>query len=147
MDFKNDLSLFYSDSSQAIAKLTHDLVRVTKVAGYKLTIKQVTAIYEARNISLMENHLIDFSLENTVQLAEMLLETRLDVNSFVSELQEVTAIFYYLRASENNAYSDEDLIAQIAAVFTHYENDLENTIGYFENHPLLSEGEALWNME
>lgn len=147
MDFKNDLSLFYSDSSQAIAKLTHDLVRVTKVAGYKLTIKQVTAIYEARNISLMENHLIDFSLENTVQLAEMLLETRLDANSFVSELQEVTAIFYYLRASENNAYSDEDLIAQIAAVFTHYENDLENTIGYFENHPLLSEGEALWNME
>lgn len=147
MDFKNDFSLFYSDSSQAIAKLKHDLVRVTKVAGYKLTIKQVTAIYEARNISLMENHLIDFSLENTVQLAEMLLETRLDANSFVSELQEVTAIFYYLRASENNAYSDEDLIAQIAAVFTHYENDLENTIGYFENHPLLSEGEALWNME
>lgn len=147
MDFKNNLSLFYSDSSQAIAKLTHDLVRVTKVAGYKLTIKQVTAIYEARNISLMENNLIDFSLENTVQLAEMLLETRLDANSFVSELQEVTAIFYYLRASENNAYSDEDLIAQIAAVFAHYENDLENTIGYFENHPLLSEGEALWNME
>lgn len=140
MNSKNEVSLFYVDSQLAVSQLRDELAQVTRRAGYELSIPQVTEVYEARNEALVANHLIDFSLANTIQLTKILLDReKLSAKSLVNDLTEAMDIFYYLRAAENTGYSDEDLIIALTEVLDHYAGDLENVKGYFESNPQLTE--------
>lgn len=139
--------LFLSGRSLTVSQLEQELSKITLQEGIKLSEQQVSDIFESRNDTLVSNHLIDFSLSNTVHLSAMLLEREtFDANHLVKTLKDVSEIFYYVRASENAAYSDEDIIDQIKLVLNHYDGNMENTSGYFENHPLLSEEGPQWDI-
>lgn len=148
MNEKNNLSLFNELDNTVSLQLQQQLVAVTQNIGCELSFAEVTDIYEARNMALKENHLIDFSLQNTVQLAHMLCEQeKLSAKQLTSDLKQALEIFYYLRSAENTSISDEELIERMAEVFQHYAGDFENIEGYFESHPLLSEEETIWTMD
>lgn len=116
--------------------------------GYELSFTEVTEIYHTRNTILQENHLLDFSLNNTICLVNMLCcREKRNAKQLLDDLEQVHTIFYYLRSFENSTMSDEELINRIESVLNYYADDFEHTMGYFENHPIVLKEEEQWSMK
>lgn len=148
MNTENYNLLFNLSSTISVQYLQKHLATVTRKMDYELSLTEVTEIYDTRNTILQENHLIDFSLNNTIYLAQMLCHReKRSAKQLMNDLEQLHAIFYYLRSFENERISDEELIERIELVLNHYGDDFEQTMGYSENHPIIVEGEEQWSIE
>ncbi|MGM0241086.1 DUF6323 family protein [Enterococcus sp. AZ103] len=142
-----DITLFNQVLPVTIKKVEDELNQLTVKKGFALQAAEVENLLVERNQLFLENHLIDFGLDNVIYLAEEILREEVwGKRDFLEKLADVMEIFYYLRGNENQSISDDELIEGIGKVAAFYEGNMDRVKGYFEDHSFLEvEGES-WEM-
>lgn len=104
--------------------------------NFQFSVIEVANLLEQRKQILLDNHLIDFSLENLLFMTEYLSDDlTLTQSGLVSNLLDCQEIFYYLRMTGNSGVSDEVISEKLFTVYADCQGDLNQVRGYFEDYP------------
>lgn len=143
-----DITLFNQVLPATIIPFADQLNQLTIKKGFTLQTTDVENLLVERNQLFLENHLIDFALDNVVYLAEEILSGEIwDKRDFLEKLADIMEIFYYLRGQENQAISDDELIEGIGKAANFYEGNMDRVKGYFEDHSFLEVEDETWEMD
>ncbi|MDH6365831.1 hypothetical protein M2139_002853 [Enterococcus sp. PF1-24] len=136
----NGGDLLFKMPLDATNDFEYQLKIIAKRANYQITKQEVTQLLQNREEILKVNYLIDFSFNNMLYLSESLLTFENNgKRAYLELVNYLLEIFYYLRSFENQQFSDEEVIDYVLKIYQKNYQNLELTLGFFENHPNLEE--------
>lgn len=137
----SDITLFNSAFSlNSKEQICRELNQILETKNYQLTLPEVEEILEQRRQVLLDHELADFSFSALFSIAEKMTEgTFLSRRELLRTIADCQEIFYYLHTTENDDFSDEEVLEKIFTVYEMYDGVMEQVKGYFEDQPNLRE--------
>lgn len=132
---KYDLMLFNEeDKLQMVQKVNQVLQENNQ--SFALSTTDVKQVLDNRKQALVDHHLIDFSLDNTLHLMEQAAkQQRMSKSEYLNMVEVLQESFYYLHSIQ--PIEDEALWEMIWEIYQKFDGNLEYLQGYIEDFPDL----------
>lgn len=132
---KYDLMLFKEkDKLQMVQKVNQVLQENNQ--SFALSTTDVKQVLDNRKQALVDHHLIDFSLDNTLHMMEQAAkEQRMSKSEYLNMVEVLQESFYYLHSLQ--PVEDEALWEMIWEIYQKFDGNLEYLQGYIEDFPGL----------
>lgn len=138
---KCDMALFNSDEKRQLTQKINQALRINN-QFFALSVAEVEQVLDSRRQALIEHHLIDFSLTNTLHCMEQIAkDRRMSKSEYVSTVEILQESFYYLHSLQS--VEDEKIWSFIWAIYEEFDGNLEYVQGYIEDFPEVREVDGI----
>ena len=134
-----DVSLFNEADKQLLKQKANQVLKINQ-QSFLLSTIDVQQVLDGRKQALLDNHLIDFSLHNTLHFMEQVAQKQqLSKGEYLTIVEVLQECFYYLHSL--HSVEDEALWEIIWALYEKFDGNLEYVQGAVEDFSGLKEGE------
>ncbi|HGF7252986.1 TPA: hypothetical protein ACF3EV_001454 [Enterococcus faecium] len=130
---KFNLVLFNEEDKQLLVQKINQVLQIHN-QNFTLSVVDVEQVLDGWVHALLDNHLIDFSLRNTLYLMQQTAKkNRMLKSEYLNIVETLQESFYYLHSIHQT--EDEELWEIIWNLYEKFDGNLEYVQGYIEDFP------------
>lgn len=136
---KYDISLFNEADKHLLRQRVNQALKMTH-QSFQLAVADIEQVLDGRKQAMLDNHLIDFSLNNTQHFMEQVARSqRMSKSEYLTIVEVLQDCFYYLHSLQ--LAEDEALWEIIWTLYEKFAGNLEYLQGAIEDFPSFKEDE------